>query len=70
MPLAPGALLRHRGSHLQHRGITGILRQTDGVDILLRERQPNLLLDRANRSSPMPPPDIPLASSMFFTTRN
>ena len=36
-----------RGSH--HLVIAGVLRQSDGVDLMVRERAPNLLFDRANR---------------------
>jgi hypothetical protein len=53
MPVTKGARFDHGSLRIM---ITGILRQPDGVDILLRERQPNLLLDRANRFSPMPQP--------------
>ena len=49
MALAQGARF-DRGS--VHMVITGILRQSDGVDILLRERAPNLLFNGSNRFAP------------------
>jgi hypothetical protein len=38
--------------------ITGVLRQADGVDIILREREPSLLIDRANRLRPYRDPGL------------
>jgi hypothetical protein len=50
MPLTKGARSA-RGS--TQRVITDVLRQPEGVDIVLRERKANLLFDRTDRSSPM-----------------
>ena len=46
MPVARGA---HSEQGSMNLAIAGVLRQADGVDIVLRERLPNLLIDRANR---------------------
>jgi len=48
MPLAKGAR-SDQGS--KHSVITEVLSQPDGVDVVLRERKPNLLFDRANGSN-------------------
>jgi hypothetical protein len=50
IPLAKGARSA-RGS--AQSVITDVLRQPDGVDIILRGRKANLLFDRSNSSSPM-----------------
>jgi len=46
MPVAKGAAAGRGSLRL---AIAGVLRQPDGVDIVLRERAPSLLIDRANR---------------------
>jgi len=46
MAVAKGA---HSGRGSVNLSITAVLRMSDGVDIVVRERQPNLLIDRANK---------------------